>query len=389
VRHIENLANLSRQGLFFYKGRAGAADATFVSGECAMYTGSSAAYGNIKRNAKFASGISTLPYYPDVPGSPQNTVIGGASLWVMAGKNPVEYKGVGAFFDYLSRADVQAKSHQTTGYLPITLAAFEMTDKSGFYAKNPGSDVAVNQMIRKTTDKPIRYVFDTHHHGDHDYGSAVWTEAGATTFAYKGVAEELARYEPNRWQDTAKTRKDVGELNRTAPEMPKETFDKSPYILKDSTREIRFYHLGWAHTRGDGFAWLPKERILASGDAGVNGAFNYTADANIGNWPKVMEAALKLNPLHVMPGHGGPGGPEILKGQAAFMTDLVKAVSAEVKAGKKLEELVTMKNGSPTATSITLPAEVKNWVGGSLPTQVADAYREISQKQPNGAIPHK
>jgi len=80
-------------------------------------------------------------------------VIGGASLWVMAGKKPVEYKGVGAFFDYLSRADVQARSHQATGYLPITLSAFEMTDKSGFYAKNPGSDVAVNQMIRKTTDK--------------------------------------------------------------------------------------------------------------------------------------------------------------------------------------------------------------------------------------------
>jgi len=153
VRHIENLANLSRQGLFVYKGRAGAADATFVSGECAMYTGSSAAYGNIKRNAKFASGISALPYYPDVPGAPQNTVIGGASLWVMSGKTPGEYKGVGAFFDYLSRADVQAKSHQMTGYLPITLAAFEMTEKSGFYTKNPGADVAVNQMIRKTTDK--------------------------------------------------------------------------------------------------------------------------------------------------------------------------------------------------------------------------------------------
>lgn len=153
VRHIENLANLSRQGLFVYKGRAGAADATFVSGECAMYTGSSAAYGNIKRNAKFSAGISALPYYPDVPGVPQNTVIGGASLWVMSGKKPVEYKGVGAFFDYLSRADVQAKSHQMTGYLPITLAAFEMTEKSGFYAKNPGADVAVNQMIRKTTDK--------------------------------------------------------------------------------------------------------------------------------------------------------------------------------------------------------------------------------------------
>ena len=153
VRHIENLANLSQQGLFHYKGRGGAADATFVSGECAMYTGSSAAYGNIKRNAKFASGISTLPYYPDVPGVPQNTVIGGASLWAMSGKKPQEYKGVAAFYDYLSRPDVQAKSHQATGYLPITTAAFEMTEKAGFYKQNPGADVSVNQMIRKTTDK--------------------------------------------------------------------------------------------------------------------------------------------------------------------------------------------------------------------------------------------
>jgi sn-glycerol 3-phosphate transport system substrate-binding protein len=153
VRHIENLANLAKQGLFHYKGRSGSADPTFVSGECAMYTGSSAAYGNIKRNAKFAAGISALPYYPDVPGSPQNTVIGGASLWVMSGKKGDEYKGVAAFFDHLSKADVQAKSHQQTGYLPITTAAFEMTERSGFYKQNPGTDVSVTQMIRKTTDK--------------------------------------------------------------------------------------------------------------------------------------------------------------------------------------------------------------------------------------------
>ncbi len=153
VRHIENLSNLSKQGLFHYKGRGAAPDATFVSGECAMYTGSSAARGNIMRNGKFASGISTLPYYPDVEGAPQNTVIGGASLWVMSGKKPAEYKGVAAFFDYLSRPDIQAKNHQLTGYLPITGAAFEMTEKSGFYKQNPGADVSVNQMIRKTTDK--------------------------------------------------------------------------------------------------------------------------------------------------------------------------------------------------------------------------------------------
>ena len=115
VRHIENLANMAKQGLFVYKGRGNAADATFVSGECAMATATSALYGSIKRNSKFASGISTLPYYPDVPGAPQNTVIGGASLWVMSGKKPAEYKGVAQFFAHLSKADVAAASHQRTG----------------------------------------------------------------------------------------------------------------------------------------------------------------------------------------------------------------------------------------------------------------------------------
>ncbi len=153
VRHIENLANMAQQGLFVYKGRGNAADATYVSGECAMLTGSSALYGNVKRNAKFDFGISTLPYYPDVPGAPQNTIIGGASLWVMAGKKEEEYKGVARFFAFLSRPEVDAKSHQRTGYLPLTKAAYEMTEKSGFYKQNPGTDVSVEQMIRKTTDK--------------------------------------------------------------------------------------------------------------------------------------------------------------------------------------------------------------------------------------------
>jgi sn-glycerol 3-phosphate transport system substrate-binding protein len=153
VRHIENLANMAKSGLFVYKGRENKADATFVSGECAMITGSSALSGGVKRNSKFAAGIGTLPYYPDVPGAPQNTVIGGASIWVMAGKKPEEYKGVAHFLNYLSKPEVAAASHQRTGYLPVTKASFELTEKAGFYKQNPGYDVSVNQMVRKTTDK--------------------------------------------------------------------------------------------------------------------------------------------------------------------------------------------------------------------------------------------
>ncbi len=153
VRHIENLANMAKQGLFVYKGRGNVPEASFVSGECAMITTSAGFYGNVAKNAKFAYQLATLPYYPDVPGAPQNTVIGGASLWVMAGKKPAEYKGVAAFFDFISSPEVQSASHKRTGYLPITTAAYQLTEKSGFYKEKPGTDIAVSQMIRKVTDK--------------------------------------------------------------------------------------------------------------------------------------------------------------------------------------------------------------------------------------------
>ncbi|MDE2046878.1 MAG: sn-glycerol-3-phosphate ABC transporter substrate-binding protein UgpB [Betaproteobacteria bacterium] len=202
VRHIENLANMAKQGLFVYKGRGNAADSTFFTGECAMFTGSSALYANVKKNAKFAFGISTLPYYPDVPGAPQNTIIGGASLWVMSGKNADHAKGVAQFFSYLSRPDVAAASHQRTGYLPVTLASYQLTEKSGFYKANPGTDVAVTQMIRKTTDKSrgirlgnfvqIRTIIDEELEG-------VWagkkTAKQALDEAVKRGNEQLARFE--------------------------------------------------------------------------------------------------------------------------------------------------------------------------------------------------
>ncbi len=152
-RHMGNLLEWSKQGLFVYPGRTTEGDAKFYSGECAMFTGSSSTYGNIKRNAKFDFGISKLPYYADVPGAPQNTVIGGASLWVMSGKSSDEYKGIAKFFTFLSSPEIQAEWHQATGYLPLTIAAYELTKKSGFYEKNPGTDVPVQQMIVKTTDK--------------------------------------------------------------------------------------------------------------------------------------------------------------------------------------------------------------------------------------------
>jgi len=153
VRHIGNMQDWAKKGYFTYAGRKNEPEAKFYSGECAMLTSSSAAYGTIKQNAKFKFAVAPLPYYADVAGAPQNTIIGGASLWVMGGKSKDEYKAVAKFFKFLSDPERQATWHQTTGYLPITLEAYELTKKSGFYEKNPGTDVSVKQMIVKTTDK--------------------------------------------------------------------------------------------------------------------------------------------------------------------------------------------------------------------------------------------
>src|SRR5579863_5938614 len=237
---------------------------------------------------------------------------------------------------------------------------------------------------KKVSNKPVKYVFDTHHHGDHSYGNAVWTQAGAITLAYKGVSEEMQRYEPKRWQTEEKQRKDVADMHLATVEPPKQTFDKSPYVIKDDTQEVRFYFFGWAHTRGDGFVYLPKEKVLCTGDAVLNGPYNFTADANVGNWPKVIAAAQKLDVEHVLPGHGGPGGKDVMAGQAQFMVELHQAVAGAVKQGKKLEDIVKMDGTKLVSTSIKLSDSVKNWVGDGLPAQVKDAYDEITQHKPTG-----
>jgi len=149
VRHVEMLADFAKKGLFTYSGRKNEAEARFFSGECAMLTSSSGAQANIRRNAKFDFSVNFLPYHDDIKGAPQNSIIGGASLWVMGGKKPAEYKGVAKFFAFLSQPEVQMAWHTSTGYVPITKASYELTRKSGFYDKNPGADMPVRQLTNK------------------------------------------------------------------------------------------------------------------------------------------------------------------------------------------------------------------------------------------------
>jgi glyoxylase-like metal-dependent hydrolase (beta-lactamase superfamily II) len=196
--------------------------------------------------------------------------------------------------------------------------------------------------------------------------------------AFKGVGEELKRFEPGRWQEAAKQRQDVADLHLDAPEPPKRDINEDLFVLNDGSRKVEFRHFGWAHTRGDGFVYLPKEQVLCTGDAAVNGPYNNVNDAYIENWPTVLHAAEKLKVKYVLPGHGLPGGRDLLTGQDQFMTELLKAVKDGISQGKKVEDL---------QSSIQLSAAVTAWVGEALlKQQIKAANDEITQHKPRGEI---
>jgi sn-glycerol 3-phosphate transport system substrate-binding protein len=148
--HMKNLQDWQTGNLFIYGGRRGDSLPMFTNGECGMWMNSSAYYGSIKSQAKFNFGQTMLPYYPNVIDKPQNSIIGGATLWVLRGKADEEYKGVAKFMTYLSSPEVQAWWHQETGYVPITTAAYELSKKQGFYEANPGTDIAIKQLSLNT-----------------------------------------------------------------------------------------------------------------------------------------------------------------------------------------------------------------------------------------------
>jgi sn-glycerol 3-phosphate transport system substrate-binding protein len=143
---IASIADWSKDKLFTYGGRRGDSLSMYTNGECGMWMNSSAYYGSIKKQAKFDFGQTMLPLDTDVASKPQNSIIGGATLWVLKGHEKSDYKGVAKFMTYLSSADVQAWWHQETGYVPITTPAYELSRKQGFYDANPGTDTAIKQL---------------------------------------------------------------------------------------------------------------------------------------------------------------------------------------------------------------------------------------------------
>jgi glyoxylase-like metal-dependent hydrolase (beta-lactamase superfamily II) len=238
--------------------------------------------------------------------------------------------------------------------------------------------------IRSLTDKPIRFAFDTHHHGDHAYGNQVWVENGATPVAHTGVLDELKRYEtgyyggkPGRWEDTAKTRPDVAATKLKPPSVlfPREM------IFDDGKRRVELMHLGVAHTHGDAFAWMPNERILFTGDACVNGPYNFVGDGDIEKWVATLEAARKLGARIICPGHGPRGVDVVLADQQRFFTSLRGQVGALVKAkksGQQVRDAIQQIKASLAADT-----QIARYVdkGDGFAAQVEKVYKEMTGQQ--------
>jgi len=158
--HIAKLASWQKDKVFVYGGRRGDSLPKFTNGECAMWLNSSAYYGSIKKQAKFNFGQALLPIDKGAAKTAQNSIIGGATLWVLKGKSDESYKGTAKFMSYLASAEVQAWWHQETGYVPITMPAADLSMKQGFYKENPGTDTAIKQLSLNTptpSSKGLRF----------------------------------------------------------------------------------------------------------------------------------------------------------------------------------------------------------------------------------------
>ncbi len=194
--------------------------------------------------------------------------------------------------------------------------------------------------IRKTTDKPIRYVFDTHYHWDHTWGNSVMVDAGVVVVCSHDCAQELGTKGKQEWERNPTT----GEYSLAPYRMERPAIEFGDFLaFDDGERRLELRKMGPAHTIGDAVAFLPKEGILFTGDLCVNwrsGNNIGDRDANPANWVRVLNVLATWNVETVIPGHGSPGTVDTLRAQSAFIDDLWKRVSAGKRAGKTADQLV-------------------------------------------------
>jgi glyoxylase-like metal-dependent hydrolase (beta-lactamase superfamily II) len=226
--------------------------------------------------------------------------------------------------------------------------------------------------IKKTTKKPIKYVLDTHHHGDHAYGNCIWAKEGAQIIASKPTTRLLKSSGPKQWEEASKGPMGRDDLKKNELKQPDITFDDK-YVLTDGTERIEFYAFGHAHTPGDAVAYLPNHKILCTGDACVNGAFNYMGHADSGSWITCLEKMQKLDVELVCPGHGKVSRKDLLGTQKRYFADMREQIKKGVDAKKSLEDVTA---------SLDMPW-YKEWTGKDakeIKDNVKHVYDELTGK---------
>ncbi len=274
---------------------------------------------------------------------------------------------------YFHEGDIKNNGHCNNGW--IVFEDYVLVIDANF----PSGAKELIPKIKAITSKPIRFVFDTHHHGDHAYGNQVWMENGATPVAYAGVIEEMKKHETGyygsvdgRWESAAKTRPDVAASKLKPPSL---LYDKK-MVFDDGKHRVELLHFGVAHTHGDGFAWLPKEKILFTGDACVNGPYNYAGDGDTGAWVKTLDAAKKLGAQIICPGHGSLGSGKLLTDQQNYFLELRKQVRKHQRT--KPEEMSEAVH--EIQASLEKQHQIARYVGDFLPAQVEKVYQEFGGK---------
>jgi phosphoglycerate dehydrogenase-like enzyme/glyoxylase-like metal-dependent hydrolase (beta-lactamase superfamily II) len=206
-------------------------------------------------------------------------------------------------------------------------------------ANFPKEAADVIAAVRKTTDKPIRYVFDTHHHGDHAYGNAVFAKEGASIVAQANCAKLLRVNGPKEFADAGKPPMGREDVAKSTLKVPNVIFDDK-LVLDDGTQRIEFLFMGHAHTAGDGVAYLPKHKILCTGDACVNGAFNFMGHSDSASWIRALEKMQQLDVKLMCPGHGALAGKELLEKQKRYFIELREQVAKGIAADKSVEDVI-------------------------------------------------
>ena len=224
--------------------------------------------------------------------------------------------------------------------------------------------------IRKTTSKPIRYLFDTHYHADHAYGNVIFHDAGAAVVSTIDCAREAR---DKGWRDVQNQAKERVSEPLVYPSV---TF-QDRMVFDDGAHRVELIHVGPAHTKGDAVAYLPKEKILFVGDLACNWVYGNNVgdvDADLHHWIKALNDLLGWSVQTVIPAHGAPGGVEVLRGQHDYFRDMVAGVEAGIKAAKTAEQVAAEINLSQYQP---FAADPKRTAG-----QIRTIYRKLSASEP-------